>query len=266
MMDEPVDLVEALVLPIPCLVICELLGVPHADRDGFHEATEVMMDVSKSQQERDGGARWLVSYITDLVAAKRANPGSDGLLAELIRSADEGTSPLTDADLVNIGALLLFAGHDTTMAMIGLSTLTLLAHPEQRRFLAENPDEIGPAVEELLRYLTIVQFGLCRVAKEDLEIGGQQIAKGDLVVVAMPAANRDPSAFDNPDVPDFERKLTRHLAFGFGVHQCLGQNIARRAEDDHPRTAAPLPRPAPRGGPRTRRRWTSTAPTTASRS
>jgi cytochrome P450 len=95
------------------------------------------------------------------------------------------------------------------------------------RIVAEHPDETGPAVEELLRYLTIVQFGLCRVAKEDLEIGGQQIAKGDLVVVAMPAANRDPSAFDNPDVPDFERKLTRHLAFGFGVHQCLGQNIAR---------------------------------------
>jgi cytochrome P450 len=224
---RPVDLIEALALPIPCLVICELLGVPYADRDGFHEATEVMMDVSKSQQERDGGARWLVSYITDLVAAKRANPGSDGLLAELIRSADEGTSPLTDADLVNIGALLLFAGHDTTMAMIGLSALTLLTHPEQRRFLAENPDKIGPAVEELLRYLTIVQFGLGRVAKEDLEIGGQQIAKGDLVVVAMPAANRDPRAFDNPDVPDFERKMTRHLAFGFGVHQCLGQNIAR---------------------------------------
>jgi cytochrome P450 len=113
------------------------------------------------------------------------------------------------------------------MAMIGLSALTLLTHPEQRQQLVDDPAKIGPAVEELLRYLTIVQFGLGRVAKEDLELGGQRIAKGDLVVVAMPAANRDPRVFEDPDVPDFDRKMTRHLAFGFGVHQCLGQNIAR---------------------------------------
>ncbi|HEV7935295.1 MAG TPA: cytochrome P450 [Actinomadura sp.] len=224
---EPVDLIEHLALPIPCLVICELLGVPYTDRDGFHHATEVMMDVSKTQAERDSGARWLIGYITKLVAAKRADPESEGLLAELVRTADREDSILTDKDLVSMGVLLLFAGHDTTMAMIGLSALTLLTHPEQRQNLLDDPAKVGPAVEELLRYLTIVQFGLGRVAKEDLEIGGQQIAKGDLVVVAMPAANRDPRAFDNPDTPDFDRKMTRHLAFGFGVHQCLGQNIAR---------------------------------------
>jgi cytochrome P450 len=225
--EGPVDLIEHLALPIPCLVICELLGVPYADRDQFHHATEVMMDVSKPRAERDGGARWLQEYITGLVAAKKADPESEGLLAELIRSSQAEGSILTDKDLVSIGVLLLFAGHDTTMAMIGLSALTLLTHPEQRQYLEENPGRIGPAVEELLRYLTIVQFGLGRVAKEDLEIGGQQIAKGDLVVVAMPAANRDPRVFDNPDAPDFERAMTRHLAFGYGVHQCLGQNVAR---------------------------------------
>ncbi|GAA3573718.1 cytochrome P450 [Amycolatopsis ultiminotia] len=223
----PVDLVEHLALPIPCLVICELLGVPYADRDGFHHATEVMMDVSKTRAERGKGARWLQNYITGLVTAKKADPQSSGLLADLIRSSQEDGSILTDKDLVSIGVLLLFAGHDTTMAMIGLSALTLLTHDEQRRHLQEHPDNIGPAVEELLRYLTIVQFGLGRTAKEDLEIGGQQITKGDLVVVAMPAANRDPRAFDNPDTPDFERARTRHLAFGYGVHQCLGQNVAR---------------------------------------
>jgi cytochrome P450 len=226
-MTGPVDLIEHLALPIPCLVICELLGVPYADRDGFHHATEMMMDVSKSQAERDAGARWLTDYIRALVAAKRAAPNAEGLLADLIRSADEQDSILSDKDLVNIGVLLLFAGHDTTMAMIGLSALTLLTHPDQRRHLVEYPDSVGPAVEELLRYLTIVQFGLGRTAKEDLEIGGERIAKGELVVVAMPAANRDPRAFDNPDTPDFDRKITRHLAFGYGVHQCLGQNIAR---------------------------------------
>jgi cytochrome P450 len=224
---EPVDLIEHLALPIPCLVICEILGVPYADRDRFHHATEVMMDVSKSRAERDEGGRWLQNYITGLVAAKRSDPESTGLLADLIRTSEQDGSILTDKDLIDIGVLLLFAGHDTTMAMIGLSVLTLLTHPKQRQDLADHPEKIGPAVEELLRYLTIVQFGLGRTAKEDLEIGRQAIAKGDLVVVAMPAANRDPRAFDNPDELDFDRKITRHLAFGYGVHQCLGQNVAR---------------------------------------
>ena len=224
---EPVDLIQHLALPIPCLVICELLGVPYQDRDKFHHATEVMMDTSKRRAERDTGAHWLMQYITKLVADKRADPRSEGLLAELIRKSEEDGSILSDEDLIGIGVLLLFAGHDTTMAMIGLSALTLLTHPVQRQDLADHPEKIGVAVEELLRYLTIVQFGLGRTAKEDLEIAGQAIAKGDLIVVAMPAANRDPRAFDNPDVPDFDRKMTRHLAFGYGVHQCLGQNIAR---------------------------------------
>lgn len=224
---ETFDFVQAMALPIPCLVICELLGVPYEDRDGFHHATEIMMDMANSREERDRGAKWLIDYITELVAEKRATGAADGLLAELIQVAGEEGSFLTDDELIGMGVLLLFAGHDTTAAMMGLSALTLLTHPEQRQDLADNPAKIGPAVEELLRYLTIVQFGLGRVAKEDLEIGGQQIARGELVVVAMPAANRDPRVFDNPDAPDFDRRMTRHLAFGYGVHQCLGQNIAR---------------------------------------
>jgi cytochrome P450 len=224
---EPVDLIEHLALPIPCLVICELLGVPYTDRDAFHHATEVLMDMSKARDERITGARWLVKYITGLVAAKKADPESGGLLAELIRGSQEDGALLTDKDLVDIGVLLLFAGHDTTMAMMGLSALTLLTHPEQREILTSHPEKIGPAVEELLRYLTIVQFGLGRTAKEDLELCGQQVAKGELVVMSMAAANRDPRAFGNPDEADFDRKITRHLAFGYGVHQCLGQNVAR---------------------------------------
>ncbi|MFJ4923810.1 cytochrome P450 [Streptomyces sp. NPDC088725] len=224
---ETFDFVEAMALPIPCLVICELLGVPYEDRDGFHHATEVMMDMSHTRAERDAGAQWLIDYITRLVATKRETGATDGLLADLIAIADEEGSFLTDDELIGMGVLLLFAGHDTTAAMMGLSTLTLLTHPEQRQNLAEHPEKTGPAIEELLRYLTIVQFGLGRVAKEDLELAGQQIKKGELVVVAMPATNRDPRVFDNPDTPDFDRKMTRHLAFGYGVHQCLGQNIAR---------------------------------------
>lgn len=224
---EPVDLIEALCLPIPCLVICEILGVPYEDRDGFHGATEAMMDMGRSREERDAGAQWLMGYISKLIEAKRSQPESDGLISELIRIAASGETILTDKDLTGICALLLFAGHDTTAAMMGLSIMTLLTHPGKWEELRENPEKIGPAIEELLRYLTIVQFGLGRVALEDVEIGEAQIKKGDLVVVAMPIANRDPRVFTDPDVPDFDRKTTRHLAFGYGVHQCLGQNVAR---------------------------------------
>ncbi|MCG7308956.1 cytochrome P450 [Brachybacterium sp. ACRRE] len=224
---QPVDLVEALCLPVPCLVICEILGVPNEDRDDFHHATETLMDVSHSQEERNRGAAWLLGYISDLIERKRADPEATGLLAELIAVADGGETILTDKDLVGIGALLLFAGHDTTAAMMGLSVMTLLSDRDRWEELGAHPEKIGGAVEELLRYLTIVQFGLGRTALEDLEIGGTKISAGDLVVVAMPIANRDPRVFSNPDTPDFDRQLTRHLAFGYGVHQCLGQNVAR---------------------------------------
>ncbi|MFJ4840726.1 cytochrome P450 [Streptomyces sp. NPDC088746] len=221
------DLIQALALPIPCLVICELLGVPYADRDGFHEATEQLMDMSRPRAERDAGAHWLIDYITKLVAEKRRTKVQDGILSELIGHADAEDGFLTDDEVIGMGVLLLFAGHDTTASMLGLSSLTLLTHPEQRADLVAHPEKAGPAVEELLRYLTIVQFGLGRVALEDVEIGGRTIRAGELVVVAMPAANRDPRIFTDPDIPDFDRKITRHLAFGYGVHQCLGQNVAR---------------------------------------
>ncbi|EIV92431.1 cytochrome P450 [Frankia sp. QA3] len=224
---ETFDFVQAMALPIPCLVICELLGVPYADRDGFHHATEAMMDMGTSRAERDCGAHWLVDYITALVADKRRTGDTEGILAELIDKAGAEGSILTERQLVGLGVLLLFAGHDTTAAMMGLSTLTLLTHPEQRRDLTDHPEKIGTTVEELLRYLTIVQFGLGRVATEDLDLGGAHISKGELVVVAMNAANRDPRVFGDPDALDLDRTMVRHLGFGYGVHACLGQNVAR---------------------------------------
>jgi cytochrome P450 len=186
--------------------------------------------MSNTRAERDQGAHWLIDYITNLIAEKKRSNATGDLLADLIATQRADASFVTDSQLIGMGVLLLFAGHDTTAAMLGLSTYTLLTHPEQRRHLIEHADEpmkVGTMVEELMRYLTIVQFGLGRVALEDLEIGDAQIGKGDLVVVAMNAANRDPRVFTDPDIPDFERKMTRHLAFGYGVHQCLGQNIAR---------------------------------------
>ncbi|MFF1733445.1 MULTISPECIES: cytochrome P450 [unclassified Streptomyces] len=224
---ETFDFVQAMALPIPCLVICELLGVPYEDRDGFHEATVDLMDMAKSREERDKGAHWLIDYITRLVADKRRTGATDGILAELINKTDGEDSALTEKQLIGLGVLLLFAGHDTTAAMMGLSTLTLLTHHEQREQMLAHPEKIGTTTEELMRYLTIVQFGLGRVAQEDLELAGAQIKKGDLVVVAMNAANRDPRAFQDPDTLDIDRKMARHMGFGYGVHACLGQNVAR---------------------------------------
>ncbi|MEV5681291.1 cytochrome P450 [Streptomyces sp. NPDC052179] len=224
---ETFDFVQAMALPIPCLVICELLGVPYEDRDGFHEATVDLMDMAKSREERDKGAHWLIDYITNLVADKRRTGATDGILAELIDKTDGESPALTEKQLIGLGVLLLFAGHDTTAAMMGLSTLTLLTHHEQREDMLAHPEKIGTTVEELMRYLTIVQFGLGRVAKEDLELADASIKKGDLVVVAMNAANRDPRAFQDPDTLDIDRKMARHMGFGYGVHACLGQNVAR---------------------------------------
>lgn len=224
---ETFDFVQAMALPIPCLVICELLGVPYEDRDGFHDATVDLMDMAKSREERDKGAHWLIDYITKLVADKRRTGARDGILAELIHKTDGDDAALTEKQLIGLGVLLLFAGHDTTAAMMGLSTLTLLSHHEQREQMLAHPEKTGTAVEELMRYLTIVQFGLGRVAKEDLELAGAPIKKGDLVVVAMNAANRDPRTFQDPDTLDIDRKMARHMGFGYGVHACLGQNVAR---------------------------------------
>ncbi|EDY43170.1 MULTISPECIES: cytochrome P450 [Streptomyces] len=224
---ETFDFVQAMALPIPCLVICELLGVPYEDRDGFHDATVDLMDMAKSREERDRGAHWLIDYITSLVADKRRTGARDGILAELIHKSDGDDAALTEKQLIGLGVLLLFAGHDTTAAMMGLSTLTLLTHHEQREQMLAHPEKTGTMVEELMRYLTIVQFGLGRVAKEDLELAGAQVKKGDLVVVAMNAANRDPRAFQDPDTLDIDRKMARHMGFGYGVHACLGQNVAR---------------------------------------
>ncbi len=138
---ETFDFVEAMSLPIPCLMICELLGVPYEDRDGFHHATVDMMDMAKSKEERDKGAHWLVDYITHLVADKRRTGDTTGILAELINKADGEDSILTERQLIGLGVLLLFAGHDTTAAMMGLSTLTLLTHP------AGAAEAAGPARE-----------------------------------------------------------------------------------------------------------------------
>nr|WP_042193502.1 cytochrome P450 [Kibdelosporangium sp. MJ126-NF4]CTQ89606.1 putative cytochrome P450 hydroxylase [Kibdelosporangium sp. MJ126-NF4] len=215
-MTPPTDLVQAFALPLPSRVICELIGVPYADHEFFERNSHDMVEPSISAEVRDAAGAALFGYVHELVLAKRSKPGDD-LVSGLITDSD-----LDDMELTGIAIMLLFAGHETTANMLGLGTFALLRHPDQ---LAGLHDDVPGAVEELLRYLSIVQFEVNRTALEDVDLGGETISEGETVLVSLPAANRD--TFERPDELDLTRSTSGHLAFGHGVHQCLGQQLAR---------------------------------------
>jgi cytochrome P450 len=217
------DLVTAYALPLPSLVICELLGVDYADRAEFQDNTAVSLNVNSSDEDRARAGAALHAFIHRLVAGKRSNP-SDDLLSGLVHEADP---PLTDTQLVDMALVLLGAGHETTANMLGLGTLALLENPDQLAALRADPTLIDNTVEELMRYLSIVQLGVTRIATEDVTLGGVDIPAGATVVIATPEVNRDPDHFTEPDQLDLHRPRTPHLAFGHGIHQSLGQQLAR---------------------------------------
>ncbi|MFI0906536.1 cytochrome P450 [Streptomyces sioyaensis] len=216
----PVDLVKEFALPVPSLVICELLGVPYADRETFQVNSAKFMVKDQSLEEKMAAYGALTTYLAELVTRKRAAPGDD-ILSDLARQDD-----LTIEELTGAAFLLLLAGHETTANMLALGTFALLEHPEQLAELRANPDLLPDAVEELMRYLSVVDI-LYRYATEDIELGGEIIGKGSTVVVSFLAANHDPQRFENPDTLDIHRKARGHLSFGHGIHQCLGQQLAR---------------------------------------
>ncbi|GLV51415.1 cytochrome P450 [Thermobispora bispora] len=215
----PVDLVQAFALPIPSLVICELLGVPYADREKFQRDSATMLDLESTPEQVQAAVDDLLAYLGDLVTRKREHP-EDDLLSVI-------APKLTLEEAAGVGLLLLVAGHETTANMLGLGTLALLANPDQLAVLRGDAELIGNAVEELLRYLTIVQIGLARAALEDVEIAGTRIRAGQTVLLMLPTANRDPERFPGGDALDLTRPAHGHLAFGHGIHQCLGQQLAR---------------------------------------
>ncbi|MFJ4528406.1 cytochrome P450 [Streptomyces nigrescens] len=220
--EGPVDLVQAFALPVPSLVICELLGVPYADREEFQRNSATIVRLHSSPEEFQQAQAALRGYIHQLVLAKREKP-TDDILSELVQSGE-----LTDEELVGVGVLLLIAGHETTANMIALSTMCLLQNPEQLAALRADPSLMDGAVEELLRYLTVVQFGVRRTALEDVELHGQQIKEGSMVVASLASGNRDTEHLaDDPEALDVGRPHSAHLAFGHGIHQCLGQQLAR---------------------------------------
>jgi cytochrome P450 len=217
---RPADLVRALSLPVPSLVICELLGVPYADHDFFQARSSRLLSRTIEPETRLRAVTELLDYLDDLITEKEKTPADDLLGRQLARSDDRER-------VKSLAFLLLVAGHETTANMISLGTMALLEHPEDARAIRADPAKAPMAVEELLRYFTIAEFVTSRVAKEDVELGGVVIRAGEGVVPLGNMANRDPEVFDRPDELDIERGARNHLAFGFGAHQCLGQNLAR---------------------------------------
>jgi cytochrome P450 len=216
----PIDLVKEFALPVPSLVICELLGVPYADRETFQVNSAKFLEKDVTLEEKMGAYGALTTFLAELVTGKRAEPGED-ILSDLARHDD-----LTIEELTGAAFLLLLAGHETTANMLALGTFALLEHPSQLAELRANADLLPDAVEELLRYLSIADI-FFRYATEDIELGGETIPEGSTVIVSLLAANHDPQRFENPDTLDIHRKARGHLSFGHGVHQCLGQQLAR---------------------------------------
>jgi cytochrome P450 len=219
----PADLVADFALPVPSLVICELLGVPYSDREGFQARTGRLLDLSLPMDERMEVQRESRDYMAELVARTQADPGEE-LLGMLVRKHGDQVS--TD-ELIGIAGLLLIAGHETTSNMLGLGTLALLRHPDQLALVRDDAAAVGPAVEELLRWLSIVHSGTTKTTTTEVEIAGQVIPEGETILCALPAGNRDPGLVEDPDRLDVRRGAIGHVAFGHGVHHCLGAPLAR---------------------------------------
>ncbi|MEF3114767.1 cytochrome P450 [Streptomyces chrestomyceticus] len=215
----PADLVSAFAKPIPAVMICELLGVPYEDRGSFQEQVESFMSGETTDEELIAAYTAVQNYLAELVAAKRANP-TDDVLSELT------DSDLTDEELRGISLILLAAGLDTTANMLALGTFALLQNPAQLAALRAEPALADRAVEELLRYLSVAKTFL-RVPLEDVELGGHTVEAGSPVILSLNTANRDPERFADPHALDLRRQGGGHLAFGHGIHQCLGQQLAR---------------------------------------
>lgn len=217
----PADLVREFAVPIPSLAVCELLGVPYSDREQFQRHAAAPFDLDASDEQASASLKFMDLYFAELIARKQLQPADD-LISALVTGGELG-----DDEIAGVGMLLLLGGHDTTMNMLALGTFALLQHPDQVDALRDGALSIDTATEELLRYLTISQYGLQRTALQDIELDGHLIKAGETITISLPAANRDPARFDNPDVLDLSRESSGHLAFGHGFHQCIGQHLAR---------------------------------------
>jgi cytochrome P450 len=223
----PADIVRDFALPVPSMVIALLLGVPPEDLELFQRNTSLGLDVKSTDEERAQGFIAMYAYIQELVPRKERDPGDD-LISRLI--TDYVATGQLDYNTVAVNAVIMMqAGHETTANMIGLGTVALLENRSVFERLGQTDDAavIANAIEELMRYLSIVHAQVDRIATEDLILGGQQIHAGDRLLMNLPAGNWDPEFVDSPDALDVGRNVRGHLAFGYGAHQCIGANLAR---------------------------------------
>ncbi|GAA1138681.1 MULTISPECIES: cytochrome P450 [Streptomyces violaceusniger group] len=219
------DLVAAYANPVPAMVISDILGVPYSYHQKFDHEVRTLRETGGDDQAVGAMATAWWEEMRGFVRAKRAEPGDD-MISRLLHDEVEGGA-LTDEEVVGIAMTIIFAGHEPVENLIGLGMLALFQDREQLTRLRENPDLIDGAVEEFLRYFPVNNFGTVRTATEDAVINGHPIAKGEIVAGLVSTANRDPGRFDDPDRLVLDRAHTSHLAFGHGVHQCLGQQLAR---------------------------------------
>ncbi len=224
---QPAELVSALALPVPTEVICEMLGVPYEDHGFFQEHANVGLARYAKPEDSMKGAMSLAKYLSNLVEAKMENPAEDAVsdIAERVKAGE-----ISVKEAAQLASGLLIAGHETTANMIGIGVLALLENPEQAAVVrdTDDPKVVANAVEELLRYLSIIQNGQRRVAIEDIEISGVTIRGGEGIIIDLSPADWDAKAFPNPEQLQVQRPEAReHLAFGYGRHQCVGQQLAR---------------------------------------
>ncbi|MGG3805366.1 cytochrome P450 family protein [Metabacillus fastidiosus] len=225
--NNKMNLIDDFAFPLPIIVICEILGVPTEDRDKFRLWTTSLIEGSNGEHAEDIAIHMqeFTEYLGERFAKVRLNPGED-LISQLIVAEDEGEK-LTEKELYGVVSLLIIAGHETTVNLIGNTILSLLEHPKQLKLLQDNPELIRTAIEESLRYNGPVEFSTSRWANESFEFKGKSINKGDLVIIALNSANHDPNQFKDPEVFDITREKSPHLAFGKGIHLCLGAPLAR---------------------------------------
>lgn len=217
----PADLVTGFALPVPSRVISELLGAPYGDAETFQRQSAVLFDLDASASQTETAMQELTDYLVTLVRRQRSAPG-DALLGVMA-----STSDLSDIEIAGAGVLLLTAGHETVASMLGLSVFTLLTRPQLLELTRSGESSWADTVDELLRYLTIFQFGVPRSPLEEVELAGKTLRPGETVTVSLPAANRDATQFERPGELRPGMRGRSHLAFGFGPHQCVGQHLAR---------------------------------------
>jgi cytochrome P450 len=221
------DLVDSFALPLPVAVICELLGVPAEDRPKFRVWSDALLSTTRlSEEEMRGNQEQLIAYISQYVAERRADPRDD-LISGLIEARD-AKDRLSEEEMVSLCLAILVAGHETTASQIPNMVWVLLEQHDEWQRLVDDPELVPSAVEELMRYIPFASGGFFpRYAKEDIEVGGVLVRKGEPVLVSLGAANRDPAKFEDPEVIRFDRPANQHLGFGHGVHHCLGAQLAR---------------------------------------